>query len=365
MRIKNNFGVMNKSEVINEPLTLAEEIRIRINCEFLHKCEFACAGCYVNRRSSNFDTRKLEILSNTVDMFRQNGARFDEIILGPTDFFAAENTEALFKEKLFTDIFKDGDVVLTLLTTLQSDDETILERITAVNDTLTHPDQEIEALVVFDLQRVINEDMEYVRELQHKLRLLDRFVPAVDYALQMNIQDTTKLGGFTLASITTFVREHFDTIVEFNPSFLRTGKKKIVDGILDSWNSMLEEQINESNKDDITYTMANPYHAGFNEITYNFHDGDLYMCPFIYENVFDKDERFKVSKSNGDFYTWEDFINHDQHAKITQFSYTGETDDCAYCPYVMSCISKHVLYYMHVHKLKGCMISRPTTALYR
>lgn len=356
---------MNKSEVLNEPLVEASTMRIRLNCEFLHKCEFNCAGCFVNRKSSSFDALSLAILADTVNMFRENGATFDEIILGPTDFFAAENTEDLFERKTFTDIFQNGDVVLTLLTTLQSDDETILERIAAVNDALTHPDQEIEALVVFDLQRVINEDMEYVRELQHKLRLLDRFVPAVDYALQMNIQDTSKLGGFTLASITTFVRENFDTIVEFNPSFLRTGKKKIVDGILDSWNGMLEQQIDESNKDDITYTMANPFHAGFNEITYNFHDGDLYMCPFIYENVFDKDPLFKVTKTNGDFYSWGDISIHDKYVKTIQFSYATETDECADCPYLMSCASKHVLYYMMAHKLKGCMVSKKTTELYQ
>ena len=365
MRIADNFDVMNRSEVINEPLAEASTIRIRLNCEFLHKCEFNCSGCYVNRKSSNFDERKLKILSDTVKMFRDNGATFDEIILGPTDFFAAENTVDLFNEPLFTDIFKDGDVVLTFLTTLLSDEATILERIAAVNDSLTHPKQEIEALVVFDLQRVIDEDMKYVKELQHKLRLLDRLVPAVDYALQMNIQDISKLGGFTLASITTFVREHFNTIVEFNPSFLRTGKMKIVDGILDSWNTMLEDQINETNKDDITYTMANPFHAGFNEITYNFHDGDLYMCPFIYENVFDKDDSFKLEKSNGDFYTWNDVTIHDRFAKVSQFWYAKETTECSMCPYLTSCVSKHVLFYMGAHDLKDCMVSKKTTALYQ
>ena len=366
MRIKNNFDVMNKSEVLDEPLVAAQNFRVRLNCEFLHKCAFHCAGCFVNRTSSNFDDRQLEILGHTVKLFRDNGLTFDEIILGPTDFFAANNTLELLEHPLFFKVFMDHrPVVLTILTTLQSDEEVILERIAAVNDYLANPAQEIEVLVVFDLQRVIHEDMDYVRELQYKLRLLDRFVPAVDYALQMNIQNVARLEGeFTLPNITQFVRKHFNTIVEFNPSFLRTGKKKIVDGILDSWNSMLEQQINEDNKEDITFTMANPFHAGFNEITYNFHNGDLYMCPFIYENVFDKREEFKVEKTGGNYYTWNDILVHDGMAKAAQFAYASKTDECSDCPYLMSCTAKHVLYYMNVYGLKQCMISKKTTELY-
>ena len=355
---------MNNSEVLHEPLSAANNVRFRINAEFLHQCEFNCAGCFVNRRASNYDTRQLDILLDTVNLFRVNDMTFDEIILGPTDFFAASNTLDLLKEPLFRKVFENGDVVLTILTTLQSSDDQILDHIVAVNDAFPHPNQEIEVLVVFDLRRMFEEDEAYIAELHHKLRLLDRFVPAVDYAFQMNIQDPSKVvGDFTLPKLTSFVRERFDTIVEFNPSFLRTGKEKIVDSTLDAWNGLLEEQITDDNKDDITFTMSNAYHAGFNEITYNFHDGDLYMCPFIYENVFDRDEAFKVNKT-GDYYTWADIIYHDGWAKLEQFSYASETDECSACPYLMSCSAKHVLFYMKQHGIKRCMISKPTVELY-
>ncbi len=355
---------MNNSEVLGESLSKAHNVRFRINCEFLHSCAFHCPGCFVYRRN-NFDEAQLDVLVKAVDMFRENGMTFDEIILGPTDFFAALNTAELVAEPKFKDIFKDGDVVLTLLSTLQSDEEHIREVIKAVNENLTHPNQEIEALIVFDLQRVMEESDDYVKELQSKLALLDEFNPAVDYALQMNIQDTNKLEGeFTLANITRFVRENFDTIVEFNPSFLRTRKLKLIGPILEAWNTMLEEQIDETNKNDITFTMANAYHAGFNEITFNFHNGDLYMCPFIYENVFDRSEPFKIPKRNGMFYEWADIEQYDAFAKIQQFNYATKTTECGDCPYLMSCTAKHVLFYMEQHDLKDCMISKPVVGLY-
>lgn len=355
---------MNTSEVLGESLNKANNIRYRINCEFLHSCKFHCPGCFVYR-NNDFDDNQLDILTHSIDLFRDNGVTFDEIILGPTDFFAATNTEELMRDKKFRDIFKNGDVVLTILSTLLSDEEHIQSVIQSVNQNLVHPDQEIEALIVFDLQRVMDENMEYVHELQQKLKVLDHFNAKVDYALQMNIQDVSKLtGNFTLSNITRFVRDHFDTIVEFNPSFLRTRKRKIIDDVVIAWNSMLEQQINQSNKDDITFTMANTYHAGFNEITFNFHKGDLYMCPFIYENVFDKSEPFKVEKSNGDFYEWEDFIDHDQRTFVDQMFYAPETTECGTCPHLMSCASKRVLYYMKHNNIKDCMISKDTIKLY-
>lgn len=356
---------MSKSKVLHEPLVEAKQVTFRLNCEFLHECEFHCAGCYVNRRSSNYDDRSLDILLNTVQMFRDEGMIFDEIILGPTDFFAASNTLDLLAELPFRKVFENGDVVLTILTTLQSDPDTILEHIVAVNDAMPHPNQEIEALIVFDLDRLINEDAAYIADMKYKLLLLDRLVPAVDYAFQMNILDPTKVTGeFSLEKITTLVRENFSAIVEFNPSFLRTGKGSIIDRTLEAWNTMLEEQVTAENKDGVTFTISNPYHAGFNEITYNFHGGDLYMCPFIYENVFDRDEAFKIPKSGGDYYTWADILEHDAVAKLEQFAYASETEECEQCPYQMSCIGKHVLFYMQQHGIKKCVISKPTVSLY-
>ena len=242
---------MNNSEVLGESLNKANNIRFRVNCEFLYSCAFHCAGCFVNRRSSQYDDHQLDVLLNTIELFRNNGLTFDEIILGPTDFFAAKNTAELLQEEKFKEIFKNGDVVLTILTTLQTEEDEIRELIKVVNENLTHPDQEIETLVVFNLERVMEENMDYVTELRTKLALLDQFNAKVDYALQMNIQDTSKIKGyFTLDNITKFVREQFNTIVEFNPSFARTANSKIVTNTLDAWNSMLSSQIDENNKDD-------------------------------------------------------------------------------------------------------------------
>jgi len=355
---------MNRSEVIDEQVNDASAVRIRINCEFLHNCAFHCPGCYVYRKNS-YDDHQLEILSQAVSLFRTNGMTFDEIIIGPTDFFAATNTKDLLAEPLFNKIFENGDVVLTFPTTLQSTDEHILATIDVVNNYLTHPDMEVEILIVPELSRIMAKDLEYAEVLRQKIQLLNTINAKVDYAIQMNIMEVGKLpGDFNLSSITTFVRDQFDTIVEFNPSFFRTRKEKLVESTLAAWNDMLRQNITPENKESVTFTMANMYHAGYNEITYNFHEGDLYMCPFIYENVFDRSESFKVPKSQGAFYVWADIIDHDATAKGVQYEYMSHTTECDACPYVASCVAKHVLFYMQQYHIQDCMIAKDIVDYY-
>jgi hypothetical protein len=362
--IQSNYEVMHSSEIYGKSPNDAATMRFRINCEFLYSCEFQCGGCYVNR-TNNFDERQLDILAHTVNLIREQDMIFDEIILGPTDAFGATNTAELLDNPTFHNLFSSGDVVLTLLSTLQSDEAKILEVIEAVNRNLTHPDQEIEALIVFDVQKVMDGDILYTQQLKRGIALLDKLNARVDYALQMNIQDTSKLTGeFNMESIAKYSRREFNAIVEFNPSFLRTRKPHIVDGILNKWNDTLREQISEENRDWITFTMANTYHAGFNEITYNFHDGDLYFCPFIYENVFDRSEPFKLTKSAGEFYNWSDIEEQEYAVKADQFSYLPETTECADCEYQMSCVSKHVQFYMKHYGLTDCIIAKDVVEIY-
>ncbi len=363
MLIDNNFQKMSYSDIINQPLSKATNIRIRFNCEFLHNCSFHCSGCYVYR-NNNFDEQQLDTLYNSIVQFKQNGVTFDEIVLGPTDFFAAYNSIELISNNKFNKIFEDGDIVLTILSTLQSDNETIIKHIEAINKHITHPNMEIEVLIIFQIEKLLNNDIDYINSLKEKIQLLNKFNARIDYAMQMNIQDVNKIKGeFTLTNITNLVKNEFNTIVEFNPSILRTKNNDLIYHIMSTWNEMLNEQITQENKHLVTFTMGNVFHAGFNEITYNYHDGKFYICPFIYENVFDKSEPFLIKKEN-DEYTYNDFEIFENYSNVEMFEYANKTDECGTCPFLMSCISKSVLYYMKQYNIKSCMLAKDIMNLY-
>lgn len=353
---------MNNSPFINEGEMDSTNTRVRINVEFLDSCQFDCAGCFVKRRN-DFKQDDVDVLVNSIQSFRDAGMCFDEIILGPTDFFSAANTEEVITNETFKSIFKDGDVVMTLLSTLQEPEPRILELIELINKHYTHPDMEMEILIPFNIQRVVDKDPFYVMEMKRKIQLLNTLNPTVDYAMQINIHDVDKMiPGFSLPELTRFVRDTFGTIVEFNPSFMRAKKPHIIKKVLTEWNEMLERQIAELDAADITFTMVNKYHASYNEITYNFKDGYLYVCPFIYENVVDLSPIFKIERQ-GEYYTMDDIDAKEITMMADQYEYATGIE-CNDCEFQGSCIGKKVIYYMKHYEMDTCVVSRPVMSYY-
>lgn len=353
---------MNYSPFINEGEMDSTNTRIRINVEFLDSCKFNCAGCYVKRRNE-FTDQDVNVLIGAVDMFRTAGMSFDEIIVGPTDFFSAANTEEVLTHPGFKSIFESGDVVMTILTTLQEPEARIRELIDVINKHYTHPNMEMEVLIPFNIQRIVDKDPFYVMEVKRKIQLLNLLNPQVDYAMQINIHDVDKMvEGFSLPEVTKYIRDTFGTIVEFNPSFMRTKKPHIVTNVLNEWNSMLERHVQQLHADDITFTMVNKYHASYNELTYNFKDGYLYICPFIYENVIDLSPAFKIERL-GEYYTIEDVDAKDVAVVGDQYEYASNIE-CAGCEYQGSCIGKKVLYYMKQYDMSNCVVSKKVMSYY-
>lgn len=362
MLVRNNFDTMNFSPYINEGEMESTNTRIRINVEFLDNCSFNCAGCYVKRRNE-FTDEDVDVLTNAVRMFRETGMSFDEIIVGPTDFFGASNTEEVLSHPGFKSIFENGDVVMTILSTLQESEERIRQLIDVINEHYTHPNMEMEVLIPFNVQRMVDKDPFYVMEMKRKIQLLNLLKPTVDYAMQINIHDVDKMTtGFSLPEVTRYVRDTFNTIVEFNPSFMRTKKPHIVTKVLADWNDMLERHIDKLVADDITFTMVNKYHASYNELTYNFKDGYLYVCPFIYENVIDLSQSFKIEKS-GQYYTIEDIDAMDVRVVGDQYEYASGIE-CGSCELLGSCIGKKVIYYMKQYGIDSCVVSKPVMSYY-
>lgn len=362
MIVKNNFDTMNYSPFINEGDMNSTSTRVRVNVEFLDSCKFDCAGCYVKRRNE-FTDEDVDVLVKAVEMFRHNGMSFDEIIVGPTDFFGASNTEEVLTHPGFKSIFKNGDVVMTVLTTLQESEQRIIELINVINEHYTHPNMEMEVLIPFNIERVVNKDPFYVMEVKRKIQLLNLLKPQVDYAMQINIHDVDKMvDGFSLPTVTKYIRETFGTIVEFNPSFMRTKKPHIVTKVLNEWNDMLERHVQQLHAEDITFTMVNKHHASYNELTYNFKDGHLYVCPFIYENVIDLSPAFKIERQ-GEYYTIDDFNAKDVVVLGDQYEYASDVE-CATCEYQGSCIGKKVLYYMKQYGMTDCVVSKKVMSYY-
>ncbi len=363
--VSDNFQAMAISDKMNITMDQASTFNIRFNIEVLKGCEFHCPGCYVNRDNA-FDENDLEILLQASEQFSTNGFHFEEIIIGPTDFFAAYNTIDLITNPKFAQLIQPKRV-MTILSTLLSHKNEILKRIGLVNQYLGK-DFEVEVLIPFDVMKILSKDPQYIHQLKEKIELLQFFDADVEYALQMNIQDTSQLEHFDLFEVAQYIKNEFSSITEFNPSFLRTGNDQLIIKTMSAWNQMLNKNFchkMSKTMDNILFTMGDPIHAGLNEVTYNFKKGIFYECPFIYENVFDKGSRFKITPNgeNGR-YLLDDFINHRHQVDRQQLQYLEQTDECSTCPHVISCVGKQVIHYMMDKKITHCLLAKDVMDLY-
>jgi len=355
----NHLDFMCKSNHFNEEAPQTKSFQIKFNLEFLRGCDFKCKGCFVNRRMT-YDELDLDIINKAASDFKDNGYDFDEIILGPTDIFAATNSEEILMEPKFQSLFNDN-VVLVLLTTLQSTDGRIKQIIETVNKLTTC--KEIEFLIAADIDKLSTFDKDYTELLKHKIQLLNGFNADVEYALIINIEDFND-SKFDIAKTSNYVRENFNTVLEFNPSFARAKNGRINKAILDSWNKKLLEDVTNATREKILFTMANMTDSGWTEKTYNYSNGYFYTCPFIYENVFDKSEHFKIPKSDGNFYRLEDFTTSNLNVDIDQFKYAEITTECNDCKYLTSCTSKQILHYMKKYDMGDCIMPKEVFNLY-
>jgi radical SAM protein with 4Fe4S-binding SPASM domain len=353
--VKNNLEIMSNSDTLGVPMGKADKFKVRFNLELLKGCEFQCSGCYVNRDNS-FNQKELDIVLDAAIKFKKEDYHFDEIIIGPTDFFSAKNTVELIQNQSFKSLFTK-DVVLTLLSTLQTDTAEILSRIDLMNTHL--PNLELEVLIPVEIEKLVNKDLLYIGSLKEKIKLLNHFSGDVEYALQLNIQNTKCYPGFNLKSLMQFVESEFNSITEFNPSFMRLANKEKIQTTILSWNNMLSENKEIFLKEDMLFTMGNPNHASFNEITFNYQRGKFYSCPFIYENVFDKAEAFLISSTGEDgYYDVKDFENHRGFIESRQLSYIDKTEDCKSCSFLASCMGKQVLHFMEEKSITKCLLAK-------
>lgn len=357
MIINDVLEKMSNAPTLSECIAQADSYRIRFNAEFLNGCQFNCAGCFVNRKVK-YDPSDVSYLAEMIRKLKSDGVTVDEIILGATDFFGAYNTIDIIRDDNFNKLFDDGSIVLTFLSTLQSDDNRINEVIDVFNTSFSNPETEVEFLIPIDVKAVLINDREYINSIKHKLKLIERMNVKIDYALQVNIRNIdNEIEDFDMVTVCKRVRDEFKTILEFNPSFMRSGNISKVKDTLKAWNKMLERCVTEDSKDSVILTVSNKYHAGSNERTFTIKNGELYLTPFIYENVIVLNNKFKLPKDKG-------LVNWDVGYEAQQYNYISQTDSCSECEFVSSCISKLVLKYMEEYDIKECLLSRKTMRLY-
>lgn len=331
-----------------------------LNLEVLRDCVHTCPGCFVNRRNDITDVDLTNALTMAKDM-DASGLRFREVIISPTDIFSASNATEILDDPQFQELLRIHPK--TRITTTAMFSKVDWDKWNAVfaildDPTKYRPDMIMELLVPLDVHLLLSGDEEYYRDFSRALHYLKTETPKiVDWSFVVNVHhDEEMIANYS--KITEIVRDRFDTVIEFLPSFFRTGNDDLITAHLDTWKEFLQSTIDADNYQNIMLTIADPDHNASNTIVVNYKKNKLYISPFIYEQIlFEYPSMETPLTAEGVMHTVGELTKQ-------QFAYVTKTTECGTCPYLTTCVGRNVLSFMEAKSITDCVYPKDVLDLY-
>lgn len=326
-------------------ISSVKHLTFNLALEFLNKCEYHCSGCYVNRRN-NFTDGDLD---NVLDLTRRLSAlpnvELNEIVVGPTDFFATENVEALFDRPAFHELFEHFNAI-TITSTLQAAPKKTAELMAATLDKLP-PHVHLELFVSLDVERLVHKDLMYLTTLESNLKLLSR----ANILFIFNMHKHPLFERY--AEIAKEVNRKYNSHLKMNPSFFRGRKSELIERELREWKNTLELAVQQAGLDSVLLNVADDYFGGNTYITLSYKQGQLYINPCFYDYVFEETPAFLVPSN-----TVESIFETIDNMTNEQYAYADQTVECGDCELLSSCVAKKVLASMKAHDITDCLMPK-------
>ncbi len=306
----------------NIPIYKHNEFKVQCILDILEGCKYQCAGCYVNKRHNYHASA----LSNVLAL---NIGGMDDIVLGPTDFFGADNILDILKDERMLEICSrvKGIQHNTSIDSRIGDDF-VLKVIKVLEGNEVYSKLNYDVQIAIDADKVLF-DKEYQQLIDERWKIFEGSSLKYEVSLLANI-DPSVIGYENLQA---FVADRWNTVVEYVPSIMRSPNIVNVKTALDQWKAY------NSN-----YNLhADASHKSFNHIILNFNKDKIYLAPFVYENaaVYSKD--YLVEGDLDKIY--------DRYHEIINWQYENAGPTCQKCDYLNQCVT-HLIPYFTINTLE-------------
>ena len=306
-------------------------LRTEVHADILHGCSQKCPGCFIPRKNlTNADH-----LTKLCKILESSAYTPDDVVIGPTDIFDAENFWELMDHPSMKHLYSIA--ALSFTSTLLQDYNTIIakhHKIWSLYDDIDRtPD--IDFKIVLDINHYLNGDIE---DMCRKLELFKQ--GSVQFRVNYYPGIFDRISYNDLCDKTM---EDFNAPVVILPGFLtdRNSRGK-VSKLLPMFLDELRNQ-NIKPKYKQLYTMFDANFNGHGCTNYSFYNGNLYMNPFVFDGILQRTEEFKVDSLNTTNFLAENL------------SHATSTKECENCEYLMSCAERNVLIYMKSRNLTECV----------
>lgn len=350
-----------------------KQYKIQVNLEILEGCSYMCPGCFVKRKG-NWNPRSIATFhSLAYELKDRDDIVLDDIVIGPTDFYGAQNLEEIINNQKLADAIlmmpEDNRNIQHNCSILGSLSEKDIEsKIKSIeNSPLGKVVEAWDVQIALDLNRLMN-DPEYLNALDERIETFKNSSLNFEISMATNIVQGVE---DILYPAIDFVRSKYETVIEVLPSVVRSFNHSAKHGNkLFEWNDMLSRLAVDPHrfKNKFHFLQGDVSHKAFHYSVVSIYHGDMYLSPFIYENAQIHTDDFKVDDS----WHWlpdadiSDYIlKKKDEVVVSQMEKSGDKE-CGSCKYLNICVNRMVPMIMDTvfDGRKECILNKDVIALF-
>ena len=350
-------------------ISAMSQYKIQPQLEILEGCSYMCPGCFVKRKG-NWSPYSIHLFWELArELMGREDIVLDDLVIGPTDFYGAENLETIIEEvKLAEGIMmmpEDNRNVQHNCSILGSLSEKDIEgKIRKIEKSLVGSVvKSWDVQVALDVKRLLY-DKEYREALDNRINTFKESSLEYEISMATNIVDGVEDMIYDAIDL---VREEYQTVIEILPSVVRSFDHSPKHGEkLFEWNDMLTKLSTDEKrfKSKFHFLQGDVSHKAFHYSVINIHNGRIFMAPFIYENAQIYNYAFLIDIAQGgdmvdrilEHKDW--IVNHQiQNSQLTE---------CHTCKYLNICSHRLIPRVMETvfENRKECILNKDVIQLF-
>ena len=349
----------------------AYKFDVLIQMEVLAGCDHGCLGCFVDKNiDPDMNQQIIDRAKELADGVKRTGLNLREFVIGPTDFFTAENTKSVLNNSVVQDIMREHTGAR--IAAPAKFDKVSMEKLKEIFAVLDDEDKYRREMIIefiMPIGRVAEmlDDDDYYNEVMKKVEFFKNETPKqMDWSWTLQASNVVgkKIDKETYNRIIDKSINEYETIVEMNPAFSRARNQIIKRNNLFSWNDFLGKVIDKDNANETVMSMANLYCNSINFIGLTIVPGK--HGPTTHLNVMLHEQAFFLENVNLDVtgLSFEEILQHKNQLVAKGINRSSQVKDCADCQFAVACANRLVFEAQTSLNVNGCVMNKDVLELY-
>lgn len=349
----------------------AYKFDVLIQMEVLAGCDHGCLGCFVDKNiDPDMNQAIIDRAKELADGVKRTGLNLREFVIGPTDFFTAENTKSVLNNSVVQDIMREHTGAR--IAAPAKFDKVSMEKLKEIFAVLDDEDKYRREMIIefiMPIGRVAEmlDDDDYYNEVMKKVEFFKNETPKqMDWSWTLQASNVVgkKIDKETYNRIIDKSVNEYETIVEMNPAFSRARNQIIKRNNLFSWNDFLGKVIDKDNANETVMSMANLYCNSINFVGLTIVPGK--HGPTTHLNVMLHEQAFFLENVNLDVtgLSFEEILQHKNQLVAKGINRSSQVKDCADCQFAVACANRLVFEAQTSLNVNGCVMNKDVLELY-